>query len=107
LLLKILDPLQQSDRIFTVNLSGINFINQTYNTNTNYNSYSTVIATYELYKDCVRDYRNHITTFAKGDEVCNIHMEYRRVIDNEYVDCSTTYNMPQMVYSFKIYGICL
>jgi hypothetical protein len=85
-------------------LSGIDLINQTYNIITNYNSYSTVIATYELYKDYVRDYRNHISTFAKGDEMCNIHMEYRSVIDNEYVD-STNYNMPHMVYSFKIYGV--
>ena len=94
-----------SDRIVTVNMSGLNFYNQTYDSSTNINTSKTVIATYKLYESFATFYTNHIATFGKGNDVCNLTIEFNRISDNQPVNCAASLDYPQMVFLFNIYGI--
>lgn len=94
-----------SDRIVSVNLSGLNFLNQTYDSNTNNMGSKVVIATYALYKDFSQNYSNNIVTFAKGNEMCNLTIHYTRILDDQPPDCLASLDFPQMVFMFNIYGI--
>ena len=91
-----------SDRIVTLNISGLNFLNNTYNTSTQCNSNSVVIATYEFYKEFTKEYNNSIVTFTKGNDQCNLTIEYKDVIE---LTPSTLNAYPEMVFVFHIYGI--
>lgn len=92
-----------SDRIVTLNLSGLNFLNSTYDTGSNTNSSSTIIGTYCFYETFSRDYHSSITTFTKGGDSSNITIEYKTVLDD--VKPQTISSYPKMTFLFSIYGI--
>jgi len=94
-----------SDRIVSVNLSGLNFLNQTYDSNTNNMGSKVVIGTYALYNDFSKNYSNNIFTFAKGNEMSNLSIHYTRIADDQPPDCLASLDFPQMVFMFNIYGI--
>jgi hypothetical protein len=92
-----------SDRIVTICLSGMNLLNNTYDSETNHIGTNAVLTTYEFYKDFSKEVTNSIVTFTKGNEVCNITIEYKDI----YTDTSpaTMSSFPQMVFIFNIFGI--
>ena len=92
-----------SDRIVSIYMSGMNFLNSTYDSKTNQIGTKAVLTTYDFYKDFPRNIHNSIFTFTKGNEVCNITIEYMDI----YTDSSpaTASSFPNMVFVFNIYGI--
>lgn len=92
-----------SDRIVSINMSGMNFLNATYDATTNNIGTKATLTTYDFYKDFARDIHGSIFTFTKGNDVCNITIEYLDV----YTDSSpaTASSFPNMVFIFNIYGI--
>ena len=92
-----------TDRCVTLNLSGINFINNTYNSNTNNLSSSMVIGTYNFYASYSNEYNNSIATFTKGNDKCNISIQYKTIVGD--TTPSTLVNFPHMTFRFHIYGI--
>jgi hypothetical protein len=89
-----------------VQISGLPFINQTYNAVTGHNETKKVIGTFAFSgtTDVLREfYFDHITTFGKNSDICDITIDYVRISDglppvilNEY---------PDVVLSFNIFGI--
>lgn len=94
-----------SDRIFSVNMSGLNFVNQTYDSNTNNMSSNVVLATFVLYDELSKNYSNNIVTFAKGNELCNLTLSYTIIADDIPPNCAASLNFPEMVYMFNVYGV--
>ena len=94
-----------SDRIVSVNLRGLNFLNQTYDSNTNLVGTSVSLATYVLYDELSKNYTNNIATFTKGNEVCNLTIYFKRVLDDAFPNCQSSLDFPQMIFLFNIYGI--
>ena len=93
----------RADRIVTINLSGLNFINNTYDSYTNNNSSSVVIATWAFYETFSKEFNNSIVTFTKGNDMCNLTIEYKDVGTD--TTPSTINAFPEMVFVFHIYGI--
>ncbi len=92
-----------NDRINTIYMSGMNFLNATYNSKTNQIGTQAALTTYEFYKEFSRDIQGSIFTFTKGNEVCNITIEYKTVNSDTFP--ATTERFPNMVFVFNIYGI--
>lgn len=92
-----------SDRIVTINLSGVNMLNSTYDSATGNMSSKTVLTTYEFYESFSKELTNSIVSFTKGNEMCNLTLEYLDVYTNTKPATATSF--PQMVFLFHIYGI--
>jgi hypothetical protein len=97
----------ESDRIVTVNVSGLNWLNATYDSATNNMSSSTTIATYRFYETFSKDYHNSIATFTKyGSDRCNITIDLKTIVLDELPDTIVPENaFPYMTFLFSIYGI--
>lgn len=96
---------QAYDRIVTINLSGLNFLNSTYDSKTNNNSSNTVIGTYKFYESFSKDFNNSIVTFTKGSDRCHLTIEYRTVRTDELPTTGPNNYYPYMTFLFSIYGI--
>jgi len=69
----------------TMKLSGLPWINQTYNTKSGTNGTSTSIATFNFTSSTSTTqyyYSNNIATFGKNSDTCNITIEYFRILDD-------------------------
>lgn len=94
-----------NDRMFTLNLSGFNFLNSTYDAGTNNMSSSAVIGTYSLYETFSRDYNNSILTFVRdGSDRCNITIEYRTIYNDQLPSAGNS-PFPAITFLFSLYGI--
>ena len=91
------------DRINTIYMTGMNFLNATYDSKTNNIGTKTALTTYEFYKDFSRDIQGSLFTFTKGNDVCNITIEYRDIDSDSFP--ATSERFPNMVFIFNIYGI--
>jgi len=72
-------------RNITIKMSGLPWINQTYNTKSNSNGTSTSIATFNftaLSSTTQYYYSNNIATFGKNSDTCNITIDYFRILDD-------------------------
>lgn len=72
-------------RNVNVKISGLPFINQTYNVKGGSNSSSTTIATFNFVPSNSTTqyyYSNNMATFGKNSDVCNITIEYFRIVDD-------------------------
>ena len=68
-----------------VKISGLPFINQTYNVKNGSNGSSTTIATFNFVPSTATTqyyYSNNIATFGKNSDICNITIEYWRILDD-------------------------
>ena len=92
-----------NDRINTIYMSGMNFLNATYDSYTNNIGTESALTTYEFYKEFSRDIQGSVFTFTKGNEVCNIKIEYKTVNNDSFP--ATSEPFPNMVFIFNIYGI--
>jgi hypothetical protein len=69
----------------SVKISGLPFVNQTYNVKNSCNSSSTVIATFNFLQNQASTqyyYSNNIATFGKSQELCTITIEYYKIVDD-------------------------
>ena len=72
-------------RNISVKISGLPFINQTYNVKNGCNGAQTMIATFNFIPNqCTTQYyySNNIATFGKNQELCNITIEYDKILDD-------------------------
>ena len=68
-----------------IEISGLPFINQTYNVKNSCNSNSTVIGTFNFIDNQgkTQNYNsNNIATFGKSQEQCNLTIEYYKIVDD-------------------------
>lgn len=93
----------RSDQIVTIYLSGMNLLNNTYDSETNHIGTKAVLTTYEFYDLFSSEITNSVLTFTKGNDACNITIEYKDIISDTTPATSIPY--PQMVFIFNIYGI--
>ena len=73
----------------TVRISGLPFVNQTYNCKNGFNSALTTIGTFNFVSSGATTqyyYSNNIATFGKNQEICNITIEYARISDDSVVN---------------------
>ena len=101
-----------------VNMSGLPFINQTYDVGTGHNQISTDLGTF-MFENSVAShqlyYGTSIATFGKNQEQCNITISYKRILDDKdpALDASVPYSgidaivsaYPQAVFIFDIVGV--
>jgi len=72
-------------RNVNIKISGLPFINQTYNVKTGSNSNSTTIATFNFVPSNSTTqyyYSNNMATFGKNSDICNITIDYFRIVDD-------------------------
>ena len=93
----------ESDRIVTLNLSGLNFLNNTYDSDTNNIGSSVVIGTYKFYEIFAKEYCNSIVTITKGSDMCNLTIQYKDIFLNTTPSTASSY--PHMTFVFNVYGI--
>lgn len=76
-------------RNINVKISGLPWVNQTYNVKNNSNGSSTTIATFNFVSSNSTTqyyYSNNIATFGKNSDTCNITIEYWRILDDIIVN---------------------
>jgi len=89
-----------------IQLSGLPFINQTYNPVTGHNETTKTIGcitfneSYDVAKEFFSD---HITTFGKNSDICDITISYVRIIDNLPPIVDNPF--PDVIFTFNIFGI--
>ena len=93
-----------------VRVSGLPFINSTYNitSSNNYNSNYCSISTFTFVQGnyTSQNYNSsNIATFGKSQELCNITIDYIRVGDLLQPSVSATNKFPDCVFIFEIFGI--
>lgn len=99
----VFSTIEPSDRTNTIYMSGMNFLNATYDCGTNQIGTKAALTTYEFYDNFARDIQGSIFTFTKGNEVCNITIEYKDIKSDSFP--ATAVPFPNMVFIFNIYGI--
>lgn len=101
-----------------VNISGLPFINQTYDTGSGHNQSSTDLGTF-IFENTVTShqlyYGTSVITFGKNQELCNISISYKRILDDKdpSLDASIPYTdikkvvspFPHTVFIFDIIGV--
>jgi len=90
----------------SIKISGLPFINQTYNVKNGCNGNSTIISTFNFIDSQAITqsyYSNNIATFGKSQEQCSITIEYYKIIDDNLASPLNAY--PNAVFVFDIFGI--
>jgi hypothetical protein len=94
------------DRACYITIAGLPWVNNTYNQKTSSNTNTTVIAscvftsqgqTTQYY------YGNNTTTFIKNQDVCNITISIRKILDD--ASPSTANAFPKIMFIFDIEGV--
>jgi hypothetical protein len=93
-----------------VRVSGIPFINNTYNIGSNYNSNTAncVIGTFTFANGTYATqyfYGSNIATFGKNQDICNITIDYVRLSDLLAPQVSGVNTFPHTTFIFDIFGI--
>ena len=96
------------DKIVYAKMSGLPFINQTYNQPTGTIISPAIIAVYQIPMTAVsntQQYNNvsNVLTFSKDQDLCNINISLFRLLDD--TKPSITINNPQFTFIFTIIGI--
>ena len=96
------------DRIVYVKMSGLPFINQTYNQATGTNITPAIIGVYQIPMTAVsntQQYNNvsNVLTFNKDQDLCSINISLFRLLDD--TKPAITINNPQFTFIFTIIGI--
>jgi len=97
------------DKTCYVEMTGLPFINQTYNQPTRNNGSSAVVTIYQIPATAIcntQPYNNstvNVMTFNKDQDLCNINISFFRLVD-EVKPALTAIN-PQFVFLFTIIGI--
>ena len=88
----------------TMLLSGLPFINQTYNTAYLSNTSQTVLCTFQFVQNATTTqyfYSNNIATFGKNQELVNITLSYNKIVDNTQPAVA----FPHIILIIDIFGI--
>jgi hypothetical protein len=97
------------DRIVTINISGLPFTNNVYNSSSKTNQVSSTfyVARFVQNTYITGSTGGSVLTFTKNQELVNLNIFYQRVNlnGNGNYNVATTTAFPQMVFTFNIYGI--
>lgn len=98
-----------NDRVVVINVGGLPFINNTYDTGLKHNVTTAVLGTFTFVPNQSVSqffYSSNVATFGKNQDVCNISISYTRVSPNagSYV-VNTPIYYPDVVFIFDIFGI--
>ena len=96
------------DKIVYAKMSGLPFINQTYNQPTGSNVTSAILGVYQIPLTAVsntQQYNNvsNVATFSKDQDLCSINISLLRLLDE--TKPAITINNPQFTFIFTIIGI--
>jgi len=98
------------DKTVYVKMSGLPFINQTYNQPTRNNITSATLTIFQIPTTAIattQQYNNstvNVLTFGKNQELCNLNIFLTRVLDDTRPTSLTIAN-PQFVFIFTIIGV--
>jgi len=90
----------------SIKISGLPFINQTYNVKNCCNGNSTTIATFNFIDNQATTqsyYSSNVATFGKSQEQCSFTIEYYKIIDDSLALPLNSY--PNTIFIFDIFGI--
>jgi hypothetical protein len=98
------------DRLVYVKISGLPFINQSYNQPTGNNITSSIMAIYSIPHTAVtgtQQYNNvsNVMTFGKSQDLCNINISLFRILDDTRPVLNARNINPQFTFIFTIIGI--
>jgi hypothetical protein len=97
------------DKTVYVKMSGLPFINQTYNQPTRNNITSSTLTIFQIPSSAIaatQQYNNstvNVITFGKNQDLCNINIFLTRLIDDARSAITTAF--PQFVFIFTIIGV--
>jgi hypothetical protein len=94
------------DRNVVVKLSGLPFINQTYNVKQGCNTNTCIISSFQFFSSISNTqwfYSNNCYTFGKSSLQCNLTIQYGRVSDDALPTTANAF--PNMVFLFDIVGV--
>jgi hypothetical protein len=94
-----------NDLMLNITISGLPFINQTYDTSKNLNTSRAILAPIRFIRSSVFSFDydgGYFITFGKSQEVCNITIQLTR-LDNSGIGSASVF--PHCVYYFHIVGI--
>ena len=99
-----------SDLQVMVRVSGLPFINNTYNIGSTYNANTAncVIGTFTFANGTYATqyfYGSNIATFGKNQDICNITIDYLRLSDLSAPQVSAANTFPNTTFIFDIFGI--
>ena len=102
--------LASKDLQVILRVSGIPFINNTYNitSNNNCNSVNCVIGTFTFVSGASTTqyfYGSNLATFGKNQDICNITLDYIRVSDLLQPQIASSNTFPDCTFIFDIFGI--
>ena len=92
------------DRCILINMSGLSFVNSTYNQKLQSNSGALIVCPYIFVSSNVQCqiYNNFaVSTFIKQNDIVNISVNYTRIKD----DVAPTTTCPHMTFIFNIVGL--
>jgi hypothetical protein len=95
------------DKIVTINVSGLPFINQTYNQASGHNTNKTMMGGLLFtggQPSCVSFYSNNIAMFGKSADFCNINITFSRANDGTNPITNGT-AFPHSTFIFDIVGV--
>ena len=98
----------EEDRQVLIKVSGLPFINNTYDVKNGHNQLSAVITTFTFIKNNVATqyfYNNSVATFGKNQDICDINITYSRISDGVLPTTNVIYPFPQVVFIFDIFGV--
>ncbi len=95
------------DRTVSIEMSGFNLINNSYDSKYSNNTNSTTIATYVFaYQNAITNYNNDaIVTIGKSSEFCTVTFKYLTVHAGLPPDVGLGAHFPNMIYHFSLFGI--
>ena len=97
------------ERVVTINISGLPFTNNNYNSGLKTNQTSSVIFSARFVQNnfAERQTGGVVVTFTKNQELVNLNIFYQRVVANGSgnYNITTTSAFPHMVFIFNIFGI--
>ena len=96
------------DKAVLVRLSGLPFVNQTYDVATQHNKLPTIIGSINFVANASSTqyfYESSIALFSKNSEACNLTIEYNKVLDGATPNTVNNSVFPQVAFMFKIFGV--
>ena len=100
-----------NDKIVYVKMSGLPFINQTYDQKRGNNGSTAILTIFQIPTTASSNtlqYNNstvNVLTFGKNQELCNINIFLTRLIDDLRATTGITLAYPQFVFIFTITGV--
>jgi len=95
------------DRCVSINIAGLSFTNNVYNSASKTNQNSSVIyVTRFIVSNSIYGSGGNVLTFTKNQELVNINIFYQRIFPtNGSYNLTTTNPFPHVIFTFNIYGV--